>query len=423
MVPGRYPLTRSPLPALRANLFGSVTDDRLAYLRGLEQLVQVVQQLSATHDLATILATVARAARELVGADGASVALRDGDRGHHAEEDAIAPLWKGEWFALDTGLAGWVIRHGETVVLDDARADERFPAEAHDRFVRGLVMAPIRRASPLGPLGALAACWAAPHHASDDEVRLLDALADAAAVAIDNLEQWTRLESHAAERTAQLEATNRELEAFSYAVSHDLRAPLRAITGFSQILAEDHAAALGPGRQYLDRIRAATRRMAGLIDDLLRLSQMATSELDRRRFDLAHQARDIVDELRAAEPDRRVDVAIPAALPAHGDPRLVRVVLENLLRNAWKFTSRRDAARIELGTAGNAFFVRDNGAGFDPARADQLFTPFHRLHSAADFEGTGVGLATAQRIVHRHGGRIWAESAPERGATFYFTLG
>jgi signal transduction histidine kinase len=150
---------------------------------------------------------------------------------------------------------------------------------------------------------------------------------------------------------------------------------------------------------------------------------MATSELDRRRFDLAHQARDILDELHAAEPDRRVDVAIPVALPAHGDPRLVRVVLENLLRNAWKFTSKRDTARIELGAAGSAFFVRDNGAGFDPARADQLFTPFHRLHTAADFEGTGVGLATAQRIVHRHGGRIWADSVPGRGATFYFTLG
>ncbi len=395
-------------------------DDRLAYVRGLEQLVQIVQQLSATHDLPTILATVARAARALIGADGASIALRDGDRGHHAEEDAIAPLWKGERFALDTGIAGWVIRRGETVALDDARADERFPAGAHDRFVRGLVMVPIRRADPIGALGAY---WAAPHRASDDEVRLLDALAGAAEVAIANLEQWDRLESHAAERAAQLEATNRELEAFSYAVSHDLRAPLRAINGFSQILVEDHAAALGTGRQYLDRIRAATRRMAGLIDDLLRFSQMATGELARRRFDLAHQARDILDELRAAEPERRVDVAIPAALPAHGDPRLVRVVLENLLRNAWKFTSKRDAARIELGAAGNAFFVRDNGAGFDPARADKLFTPFHRLHTAADFEGTGVGLATAQRIVHRHGGRIWAESAPERGATFYFTLG
>ncbi|HEX3758647.1 MAG TPA: ATP-binding protein [Kofleriaceae bacterium] len=395
-----------------------MTDDT-AYTRGLERLVQVVQQLSATHDLATLLATVVRAARELTGADGASVALRDGESGHHAAADGIAPPGRGQRFALDAELAGQVIRGGPPVALDDAGGDPRLPAAVRG-FVRGVAIAPIRRPDPIGALGVY---WATPHRASGVELRLLDALADAAAVAIGNLEQWARLESRAAERAAQLEATNRELEAFSYAVSHDLRAPLRAINGFSQILAEDHAAALGTGRQYLDRIRAQARRMGGLIDDLLRFSQMATSELDRRRFDLAHQARDIVDELRAAEPDRRVDVAIPAALPAHGDPRLVRVVMENLLRNAWKFTSKREAARIELGASDGAFFVRDNGAGFDPARADQLFTPFHRLHTAADFEGTGVGLATAQRIVHRHGGRIWADSAPGRGATFYFTLG
>jgi len=396
-----------------------VTDDA-AYIQGLERLVQIVQQLSATHDLATLLATVVRAARELTSADGASIAMRDGELGHHAEADPSAPLGAGLRFALDDELAGQVIRRGETVALDDAGGDPRLPA-AHRGFVRGAVIAPVRRGDPIGALGAY---WTTPHRASATELRLLDALADAAAVAIGNLEQWARLESRAAERAAQLEATNQELEAFSYAVSHDLRAPLRAINGFSQILVEDHAAALGTGRQYLDRIRAQARRMGGLIDDLLRFSQMATRQLDRRRFDLADQARDIVDELRAAEPDRRVDVAIPASLPAHGDPRLVRVVLENLLRNAWKFTSKRETARIELGASGGgAFFVRDNGAGFDAARADKLFTPFHRLHTAADFEGTGVGLATAQRIVHRHGGRIWADSAPDRGATFSFTLG
>lgn len=252
--------------------------------------------------------------------------------------------------------------------------------------------------------------------------RLLEALGSAAAAATANVEARAMAEDRADERAAQLEATNRELEAFSYAVSHDLRAPLRAINGFSQILLEDHVDALGSGRRWLDRIRAAARRMAGLIDDLLRFAQMATSELERRPFDLAHQARDVIDELRTSEPDRRVDVVIPASLPAEGDARLVRVVIENLVRNAWKFSAKRGDARIEVGTRDGAFFVRDNGAGFDSTRADQLFTPFHRLHAATDFEGTGIGLATAQRIVHRHGGRIWADSAPDRGATFYFTL-
>jgi len=302
-------------------------------------------------------------------------------------------------------------------VLDDVYADARVPAEVYrPTFVRSLAMVPI------GPAAAIGVYWATRHRAPDHEVHLLQALADATATAMANIELWATLKARAAERTAQLEAANRELEALSSAVSHDLRAPLRAISGFSQILLEDHGSALGAGRQHLDRIRAATDRMTALIDDLLRFSRMAASEVGRRPFDLARLAREIVDEIRAADPQRKVEVVIPAALPAHGDERLVRVVLENLVRNAWKFTSKRAAARIEVGVHSGAFFVRDNGAGFDLARADRLFTPFHRLHSPDDFEGTGVGLAIAQRIVHRHGGRIWAESAPDRGATFCFTL-
>jgi signal transduction histidine kinase len=397
-----------------------VTDDSFAYTRGLERLVQVVQQLSMARDQAAITAIAGRAVRELTGADGALIALRDGDHCEFVDEDAAHPLCKGQRLPLDASPAGWAIRQRRTIIVEDVAADDRIaPGSCLRGFVRGLAVAPIGRSDPAG---ALAACWAARRRASEADVRLLEALADATAVAIANGERWNRLEERVTERTAQLEATNRELEAFSYAVSHDLRAPLRAINGFSKILVEDHSEALGAGRQYLDRIRVATRRMGALIDDLLRFAQMASSELDRRAFDLTHQARDIVDELRATEPERRVDVIIPAALRANGDARLVRVVLENLLRNAWKFTSRREAARIEVGLQDDAFFVRDNGAGFDSTRADKLFTPFHRLHAAADFEGTGVGLATAQRIVHRHGGRIWADSAPDLGATFYFTL-
>jgi signal transduction histidine kinase len=396
-----------------------VTDDSAAYIRGLERLVQVVQQLSMARDHAAITAIVGRAVRELTGADGAMIALRDGDHCEFVDEDAAVPLCKGQRLPLDASPAGWAIRQRRTVIVEDVAADDRITADCLRGFVRGLAATPIGRSDPAG---ALAACWAIRRRASDADIQLLESLADATAVAIANVERWTRLQDRITERTAQLEATNRELEAFSYAVSHDLRAPLRAINGFSKILVEDHAEALGAGRQYLDRIRGATQRMGALIDDLLRFAQMASSELDRRAFDLTHQARDIVDELRAAEPERRVDVIIPAALRADGDARLVRVVLENLLRNAWKFTSKREAARIEVGLADGAFFVRDNGAGFDSTRADKLFTPFHRLHAAAEFEGTGVGLATAQRIVHRHGGRIWADSAPDLGATFYFTL-
>jgi signal transduction histidine kinase len=398
-----------------------VSDDGATYLHGLEQLVAASQELATAHELGAIMEIARRTARDITAADGAGFVLREADHCYHADEDAIAPLWKGQRFAIDRCIAGWVMLHHEPAVIDDVHADARVAAETYlPTFVHSLAVVPIRR---LDPIGALEVYWAAEHHASESEVRLLQSLADSTAIAMANVELWAGLDSRLAERAAQLEATNAELEAFSYAVSHDLRAPLRAIAGFSQMLLEDHAGALGVGRKHLDRIRAATRRMTRLIDDLLRFAQMASSELDRRGFDLAHVARDIVDELRTAEPARPVEVVIPAALSAHGDVRLVRVALENLLRNAWKFTSKREAARIEVGTRDGAFFVRDNGAGFDAARADKLFTPFHRLHSASDFEGTGVGLATAQRIVHRHGGRIWAHSAPDRGATFYFTLG
>jgi len=395
----------------------------IASLGAMELLVQVVQELSITRDLPTIFAIARRAARELTGADVAAIVLRDGELCYFADEDGVAMPWRDRRFALERCFPGHAIRDRAAMFVEDVARDERAADDPYRSAVTSLAIAPMRRLDPRGPRGAIGAYWARPHRCTASEIHVLEALADSTGIAIGNVELWASAESRIAERTAQLEAANHELEAFSYAVSHDLRAPLRAIAGFSKMLLEDHAAALGDGRHYLDRIRSATARMATLIDDLLRFAQMATDEIDRRGFDLAAVARDIVDELRSAEPERAIDVVIPAALPADGDARLVRVVLENLLRNAWKFTSKRAAARIELGAVAGAFFVRDNGAGFDPARADKLFAPFHRLHAAADFDGTGVGLATAQRIVHRHGGRIWADAAPDRGATFYFTLG
>jgi PAS domain S-box-containing protein len=235
------------------------------------------------------------------------------------------------------------------------------------------------------------------------------------------------LESRVLERTAQLEAANKELEAFSYSVAHDLRAPLRGIDGFSQALIEDHAVNLGAdGVQQLRFVREATGRMAQLIDDLLRLARVARSELQRQRVDLSRAAGEITVELRRAHPGRTVELVIPDGVFVEGDERLLRIVLDNLLNNAWKFTSKTEHARIELGAfdndAAHVVFVRDNGAGFDMLRARKLFTAFHRLHPPTEFEGTGVGLAIVQRIIHRHGGRIWAEASVGDGATFYFIL-
>ncbi|HEX7038209.1 MAG TPA: PAS domain S-box protein [Pseudomonadales bacterium] len=227
---------------------------------------------------------------------------------------------------------------------------------------------------------------------------------------------------------AELEALNRELEAFSYSVSHDLRAPLRAIDGFSQALLEDFGDRLGPeARGHLDRVRNAAQRMGQLIDDLLKLSRVARAQLDLQEVDLSALAREVTDELQRAEPAREVEIDIRDGLRVTADPRLLRIALENLFDNAWKFTGGRSPGRIELGCTEadgeTVFDLRDNGVGFDMAYVDQLFRAFQRLHDAREFPGTGIGLATVQRIVHKHGGRIWAEAVPGRGAAFHFTLG
>jgi signal transduction histidine kinase len=230
----------------------------------------------------------------------------------------------------------------------------------------------------------------------------------------------------------ELEGANRELEAFSYSVSHDLRAPLRTIDGFSQILQEDYEAVLDEeGLDYLGRVRAASAHMAMLIDDLLDLSRVSRRPLRREPVDLASLATEIIEELRAAEPERNVEFEAGGDIKAYGDVSLLKGALENLLGNAWKFTEREGVGRIEFGVdrrprpglLGPVYFVRDNGAGFDQAYSDKLFGAFQRLHGQDEFEGTGIGLATVARIIHRHGGRVWAEGEVGEGATFYFTLG
>jgi PAS domain S-box-containing protein len=235
------------------------------------------------------------------------------------------------------------------------------------------------------------------------------------------------LEQRVHERTTQLRAANKELEAFSYSVSHDLRAPLRVIDGFSQILLEDYVDTLDEaGKDYLRRVKDATRRMGELIDDLLDLSRTTRQELRREEVDLSTLAQIVATDLQKGEPERQVEFIVSDGLSVIGDARVLRVVLENLLGNSWKFTSKKPQARIEFGLTESGgdcvYFVRDNGVGFDMTYADKLFGAFQRLHSAEEFEGTGVGLATVARIVHRHGGRVWAEGKVGAGATFYFTL-
>ena len=230
------------------------------------------------------------------------------------------------------------------------------------------------------------------------------------------------------QRTLQLEAANRELESFSYSVSHDLQAPLRVINGFSQVLWDNYQSSLDDrGRHYLQRIQANSQRMSNLIDALLQLSRVTRSQMQSISVNLSDIAQDIIEELKGAAPERQVQFEIASNLIAQGDPQLLRIVLSNLLDNAWKYTSKRSQAKIEFNVLSDdksqsIYYVRDNGAGFDLEYAGKLFTAFKRLHSQQDFPGTGIGLATVQRIIYRHGGKVWAEGESDRGATIYFSL-
>ena len=230
------------------------------------------------------------------------------------------------------------------------------------------------------------------------------------------------------QRTLQLEAANKELESFSYSVSHDLQAPLRIINGFSEVLWSNYQLHLDDrGRHYLQRIQANSKRMSDLIDALLQLSRVTRSQMKSVRINLSEIAVDIIAELQVDSPERQVEASIAPDLTAEGDPQLLRIVLSNLLHNAWKYTSKRSLARIEFGAIAEnvpqaTYYVRDNGAGFDPEYVAKLFTAFQRLHSESEFPGTGIGLATVQRIIYRHGGKVWAEGECDRGATIYFSL-
>jgi PAS domain S-box-containing protein len=243
-----------------------------------------------------------------------------------------------------------------------------------------------------------------------------------------NIDGVKRTEEVLRRANAETDAANRELEVFSYSVAHDLRTPLRSIDGFSQAILEDNAEQLdAQGKVNLGRVRNAAQRMAHLIDDLLSLSRVTRAELHRERIDLTQLARGIGERLREVDAKRDVEILVPDGLVAEGDANLVTTVMENLLGNAWKFTSRRSKACIEIGLTSKdghpAYFVRDNGAGFDMAYAGKLFGAFQRLHAVSEFPGSGIGLATVQRVVRRHGGEVWAEGKVNEGATFFFTLG
>jgi PAS domain S-box-containing protein len=394
----------------------------------------------AAGDVRSLVDLVTRRLGEIIG-EGCAVRLLSEDRQwlepsasvfhSHPEHLELARQVLGtERQRIGDGIAGRVAEHGVAVLIPEvdlaqllAATPVAFQALVARTRVTSILVIPLRsHGRTIGAIN-LVRCTPGRPFTVDDQ-RFAQDLADRAGLAIDNAALVATLEHRVAARTATLEAVNRELEAFSYSVSHDLRTPLRAIQAFSRMLAADHAASLDAHAQrYLSRICAATQRMSQLIDDLLGLAQLARVPLTVARVELSALAGEVIAEIQKREPDRHVRVHIAPGIVAHADARLLRIVFENLLGNAWKFTAKRPDAEISFGVDAGTFHVRDTGAGFDMAYADRLFVPFQRLHVAHDYDGTGVGLATVHRIVARHGGRIWAEAAIGQGATLYFTLG
>lgn len=412
--------------------------ERQRYLAQLAFLADAARKVNSVLSVAELLQIITDIARDLVGAHVAISAVlpdegwRDGLHSISASEKyaalagetLVTPALRNSAGELADGLrmAGpRATRRSRATMTDDEQQDltaildaagvVTVPLVTPDGRANGLIRVADKREGDFSP---------------NDE-RVLGQLADLAAVGIENARLYGELEARVLKRTQELEHSNRELEAFSYSVSHDLRGPLRAIAGFTGLLRERHYDSIdADSRRYLDRIEAGTQRMSGLIDDLLELGRVTRVEIRRESVNLSSLAEAVLNRIRERTPERVAQFTIEPDHNVEGDLRLLEIVLENLLDNAWKFTASRERADIRFGGravgAERVFFVRDNGVGFDPRYASNLFGVFQRLHAAADFPGTGVGLATVQRIVQRHGGRIWAEAEVDRGAAFYFTI-
>jgi len=392
----------------------------------LQLLVEAIQELSQSASMDNIMATVRTCARKLVNADGSTFILRDGDHCYYADEDTISPLWKGQRFPLTRCISGWAMLNKKAVIIDDIYADDRIPIENYQStFVKSLAMAPIRLNDPLGAIGAY---WGSNHLPSEMEIKLLSSLADAAAKAVENIQLIEGLEQKISNRTAQLQSVNKELETFTYSVSHDLKAPLRGIDGYSKLLSDLYANDLNDeAKHFISTIRNSTKLMSQLIDDLLQYSRLERSQMRNEPVLI----RSIVDPILKINEDeiisRRFSVAINIPdKPIIADSNGIQMALRNLIENAIKFTKTVPEPVIEINLEESdlswIISVADNGIGFDMKYSHRIFDIFQRLHRVEDYPGTGIGLAMVSKAMQRMNGKAWAESTPGQGATFYLEI-
>lgn len=399
--------------------------NNVSYTAGMELLVHTVQELSLARSMDQVTAIVRSAARHLTGADGATFVLKDGGNCYYADEDAIEPLWKGHRFPLTSCVSGWAMLHKKAVIIPDIYADERVPVEVYrPTFVKTMVMVPVRQ---LDPIAAIGNYWAYHHTPSQDQVKLLQSLADITAVTIENIEMYHDLERRVADRTAELRAANADLEAFSYSVSHDLRAPLRTVIGFTDILINENDHSIdGKSLDLLNKVMKNAKNMYQTIEDLISFFTMGQKDLIRTSTSMKAMVQKICDNCTEAEPGREINFKIGELHDIEADEVTMQHVWTNLIQNAVKYSRQKPRAVIEIRSEVKEdkviYYVKDNGAGFDMTYYHQLFEAFKRLHSGRDFEGSGIGLSIVHKIITRHGGEIWASSEVDKGSTFFFSL-
>jgi signal transduction histidine kinase len=394
-------------------------------------LVTAILQLSLARTIDEVGNIVRGVARQLTGADGATFILREDNQCYYANEDAIAPLWKGKRFPMEACISGWAMLNKTSVAVPDIYKDDRIPHEAYrPTFVKSLVMVPIRKDNPLGAIGNY---WSTNVNADPQTLKVLQALADITAVSIENINVYNELEKRVQERTTQLEKSNEqllkantELQTITYALSHDLKAPLRSIRiNLERMLNEVDGETKQKVGQYTGKVLSKVTNTQDLIEELLTLFQTGNKEMVIEQVNMELLAQDATSDFKDLLP-ANASLVVHKIPPTVGDKILLKHVWLNLISNAVKYSSKITPPKISIGSEELAnsivYCVEDNGVGFDMKHAADLFRPFTRLHSSNEFEGAGIGLSIVEKIVTRHGGKVWAKSEVNKGTTMFFEL-
>ncbi len=390
-------------------------------------LIKTVARLSAAENLESITREVSEAARQIAGSDGSTFVIRDGEHGelcYYVDENAISPLWSGRRFPLENCISGWCMNHQEVVRIPDIYKDARIPHDAYrPTFVKSLCMVPIREDAPLGAIGTY---WAREYTPTDDQIKLLRTLADISAIAIENMTLKKNILHCSAER-AELLTRQKQLEIQLHSLAHDIKNPLFTMLGFAEILQTENGRALDDkSRQYLESILRTGKKLNKQVERMLAFFRLNHQSVCKKVVNLSAIAEELIEDYKLRNPNRRVDAVVTPNLKAFADPDLIRLALENLISNAFKYSSRKPSSRIIFGKqidhGKEHYFVEDNGDGFDPSRSPELFKPLGRLHNQSDFSGTGLGLASVATIIEAHGGSVSAIGRPKQGARFSFNL-